>query len=441
MPNQRGDQARRTVTVILLGSLLPVTWGQGPVVFGQARVSLDNLSKSGSETTGVASLDGRQIVAGFVDFRTDGTIKNAFSVTSNGGLNWSHLLVRPPPAYQDTLEADPMTAYDARTNTLFVGGISRAKCIYVAKKLPGQDAFGTSFVARIATSPDKGWMVAGPRFGMPDTTRLYITYNEGIIWSDNLGATWTAPLSLGTGYGFLPRLGPRGELYLTYWDGYWGIKFTKSLDGGQTWTPVTQPATRMTSWGVENYGIPGTFRNFTNNAMAVDPVSGKIVIMWVDQTNIVNGQKNLDIFMVRSSDGGTSWTGEERLPFRPLNQVSDTIFPWVEFTRDGRLHLFAMDTSYNPGQTDGSAHGFWDQTYFYSDDFAATWSPPYRLTAASWDSLFDGTGGYKFLGDYQGMAVSENSVWPVYPDTHSGQAEVYVNRILNKKPMTAPPGP
>lgn len=410
---------------------------QDPIIGAPVRVSVDNQCNSASETTGAATTDGLEILAGFVDFRPDGTFKNSFAVTSNGGQTWSHIVLRPPFAYQATVEADPMTAFDPRTNTLFAGGISAAKCIYVAKKTPGQNSFGPSLIARIASWPDKGWMAAGPRPGLPDTTRLYITYNEGIIWSDDMGITWVPPLSLGQGYGFLPRVGPDGVLYLTYWDGYWGIKFTKSLDGGQTWSAPVQPATRLVSWGVENYGIPGLFRDFTSNAMAINPINGEVVIMWFDQTNIVNGQKNLDLYMVRSSDGGASWTDGERLPFRPLNQVSDMIFPWIEFTKDGRLHLFAMDTSYNLGQTDGATHGWWDQVYCYSDDSGVTWSQRFRLTPVSWDSYYDGT-GYKFLGDYQGMAVAGKSVFPVYPDTHTGSAEAYVNRIYDpvERPTT-----
>ncbi|MBX3095506.1 MAG: exo-alpha-sialidase [Fimbriimonadaceae bacterium] len=415
-----------------------VVVAQEPNIGPQYRVSLDVLSKSASETTGAATADGSEILAGFVDFRTDGTITNSFGVSSDGGQTWQHRVVRAPAGFQDSLEADPMTAYDPRTNTLFAGGISRAKCIYVAQKLPGLNAFGPSRVAVTSAWPDKGWMAAGPRPGMPDTTRLYVTYNEGIIWSDDLGVTWSPPLSLGVGYGFLPRVGPDGVLFLTYWDGFWGIKFTKSMDGGQTWTTPIQPATRMVSWGVENYGIPGNFRNVTNNAMAVNPATGEIVILYVDQTNIVNGQKNLDLYSVRSSDAGETWTNSQRLPFRTLNQVSDMIFPWIEFTKDGRLHLFAMDTAPTPGQADGGSEGFWDQTYYYSDDAGISWSAMNRLTPTSWRSSLHNTGNAKFLGDYQGMAISDKTVYPVYPDTIVGKADAYVNPIFNpiERPTT-----
>lgn len=425
----------RRLAITLAVVLASLASTQDPIVSTQTRVSLDALCKSGSETTGAASADGAEVLAGFVDFRTDGTIKNAFAVTSNGGQTWSHLLVRPPVAYQDNLEADPMTAYDPRTNTLFAGGISRAKCIYVAKKVPGQNAFGPSMVARVSSWPDKALMAAGPRPGQPDTTRLYVTYNEGVIWSDDLGTTWTPPISLGLGAGFLPRVAADGTLYVTYWDGYWGIMFTKSTDGGATWSPAQEVATRMVSWGVVNHGIPGTFRNVTNNAMAVDPVTGDIVIVYFDATNVVDGQENLDLYLVRSSDGGDTWTDAERLPFRPMGQVSDMVFPWIEFSKEGRLHLFAMDTSYNPGQTDGVQHGLWDQVYVYSDDAGVTWSQKFRLTPSSWDSFYENT-GVPFLGDYQGMAASRHRVFPVYPDTRTLQAEVYTNTVYT--PIVCP---
>lgn len=417
----------RALLILALPCLAP---GQEPLIGGQIRVSLDPNCRSASETTAVASTSGMEIVAGFVDFRPGNAIRNGFALTSNGGQSWTHVELRAPIGLQDSLEADPMTAYDPRTNTLFAGGISRAKCLFVARKLPGQNAFSPSVAAYQSAWPDKGWMAAGPKHNQPDTTRLYLTFNEGIVWSDDLGKSWSPLTSLGVGYGFLPRVGPKGQLYLTYWDGYWGIMFRRSLDNGVTWSAPRQVATRLAAWGVVNYGIPGTFRNFTNNSMAIDPETGAIVIVYFDQTNVVAGQKNLDIYLVRSTDGGATWSDPTRLPFRPIAQVSDMIFPWVESTSDGRLHLTAMDTSFNLGQTDGNAHGLWDQTYYYSDDAGKTWSSRFRVTPTSWDSYFENSGA-NFLGDYGGMAVSAKSAYPLYPDTRLGSAEAMTNVIFN----------
>ena len=114
----------RHTTLLALVFLSAFAPAQDPILGGQARMSVDNLSNSGDETSAVASTDGSEILGGFNDYRTDGTIKASFGVTSNGGLNWAQVLVRPPAAFQTTVEGDPMSGYDPRTNTLFAGAIA-----------------------------------------------------------------------------------------------------------------------------------------------------------------------------------------------------------------------------------------------------------------------------------------------------------------------------
>lgn len=406
---------------------------QDPVVGPQLRMSVDNLSKCGNETSASASADGLEVIGGFNDYRTDGTIKSSFGVTSDGGATWAQVLVRPPAAQQSSVEGDPMACYDARTNTLFAGGMSFANNggIYIAKKTPGSNTFGAPVMARTFGGIDKGWMCAGPIPGNANTTRLYIAYNEGVIWSDNLGSSWTAPKSLGSGIGFLPRIGPNGELYVTYWDLSFGVMFRRSLDGGSTWSAPQTAATRLDQWGIANGRVPGNFRTPQLHTMAVNPVNGTISIVYFDTTNTVGANKNLDLYLVKSTNQGVNWSAPVRLPHRPLATVGDMIFPWVEYTREGRLNVLTFDSSYT-NQNDGIAHGFWDQIYTYSDDDGATWSNKFRLTPASFDSYNDGRGTtVSFLGDYSGLAYADQQVYPVYLDTTTAQAEVYTNKIYN----------
>lgn len=411
-----------------------LSFAQDPVVSAQVRMSPDALSNSGDETSAVATANGLDIIGGFNDYRTDGTIKASFGTSSDGGATWAHVLVRPPVANQTTVEGDPMAIYDERTNTVWAGAIAFGGNggIYLAKKNIGSNTYQASVMARVSGGADKEWGCASIIPGNPNSTRLYIVYNEGVIRSDNLGSTWTTPLSLGSGLGFLPRNGPNGELYVTYWDTSFGIKFRRSLDGGLTFSAAVNAATRLATWGVQNFAIPGNFRNPPIHTMAVNPVTGDIVIMWFDQTNTVGGQRNLDLYMTKSTNQGTTWSAATRLPFRPLSQVSDMIYPWIEFTKDGRLHLLTFDTQYTPNQIDGVSHGLWDQTYYYSDDEGTTWSSNFRLTPSSWDSFNDGrNAGVSFLGDYEGIGISDRYVYPVYPDTRTNQAEIYTNKIYN----------
>lgn len=420
-------------TFVALATSTQFASAQSPIVGPQQLISVDQASNSGNETSFAANASGKDLVGGFNDWRPDGTIKSSFSVSSDGGATWGTLIVRPPINFQTSVEGDPMACYDKRTNTLWAGAMSFGGNggIYIAKKTLGQNSFQPFVMARINGGVDKGWMAAGPKPGNPNSTRLYIAYNEGVIWSDDLGATFTNPNSFDFGLGFLPRVGPNGELYVTYWDDGFGVRFARSLDGGNTFTSV-QAAGRLDSWGTEspNGRVPGTYRIPPIQTMAVNPVDGSIVIMYFDTTNTIGSNVNLDLYMVKSTDKGTTWSNPARLPFRPLNVIGDMFFPWIEFTADGRLHLSAYDTSYHV-QNDGIDHGLIDEDYAYSDDEGATWAK-YRITPVSYDSFNDGRNSFtSFLGDYEGIAITDHKVFTAYPDTQSGHARIYSNAVYN----------
>ena len=69
-----------------------------------------------------------------------------------------------------------------------------------------------------------------------------------------------------------------------------------------------------------------------------------------------------------------------------------------------------------------------DTYYTYSADGGATWSE-FRLTPVSWSS-----NGSTFLGDYLGMAVAGNRVYPAYVDMSEGDQNVYTNVIVFPRP-------
>jgi hypothetical protein len=406
---------------------------QDPTVGAQSRMSVDNNSNSGDETSATSTVNGLEVIGGFNDYRTDGSIKASFGVSNDGGQSWAHVLVRPPVAFQTGVEGDPMAVYDRRTNTMWAGAVAFGGNggVYLAKKNAGANNFQPSVMARISGGADKAWMAAGPIPGNPDSTRLYIAYNEGLIWSDDLGQTFNAPRTLGNGLGFLPRVGPNGQLYITYWDTSTGVLFKRSLDGGNTFVTV-RAATRMDTWGTNspNGRVPGNYRIPPIHTMAVNPVNGTISIVYFDNTNTIGADRNLDLYLVKSTDQGTTWSTPARLPFRPLNVRGDMFFPWIEYTPEGRLHLVSFNSGYFD-QPDGGTHGFLDQDYALSDDDGVNWSR-FRLTPASFDSFFDGrNAGISFLGDYLGMGIGDRTVYPVYPDTHTGQAEVYTNAVFN----------
>ena len=273
---------------------------------------------------------------------------------------------------------------------------------------------------------DKGWMAAGPRPGEPDSTRLYIAYNAGIIWSDDLGDTWTAPAALGFGLGFLPRVGPEGELYVAYWNVGSGVRLKRSLNGGASFTTHTI-ATRMDVWDTqEGTRFPGTFRVPPLNYFDVDPNDGTLYAVYFDTTNIVNGQSNVDLYFTKSTDRGATWTTP--VVFNgDADPPGDQFFPWLEVDQCGPIHIVFLDSRHTV-QDDDVPNGMLDTYYTYSTDGGGKWTE-FRLTPASWSS-----NGSAFMGDYLGMAVAGNRVYPIFFFIDKGYKEFYTNVIVFPSP-------
>jgi hypothetical protein len=406
--------------VLALGSS---SFAVDPIIGPQVRIDVTGGPERANETTASASeLHPDRIVTGWNDYRDSPDIRSGFGVSFDGGQTWTDFLLRPPAGFQASVEGDPMVAHDDRTGTLWAGAISFTSGggIYVARMNPGDTSFMPSVMAEHGYV-DKGWMAAGPGPPISGGTRLYCAYNLGIIWSEDMGDTWTNPVSLGSGIAFLPRVGPNGEVYVAYWDLGSGVMLKRSLDGGQTFTTHTI-AVRMDVWGVqEGSRFPGTFRVPSMTYIDVDPNSGVLYAVYFDTTNWPGGQANVDMYFTKSINQGTTWStpvvinGDSDPP-------GDQFFPWIEVDQVGRVHVMYLDTR-NVAQNDNVSNGFFDAYYNYSDDGGLTWNE-YRLTPESWSSAGDG-----FLGDYSGMAVSQNKVYPVYIQMDDGDQRIYTNVI------------
>ncbi len=408
-----------------------------PTVGPQIQVNNDGTFTPQNETT-ASSTDfaPERVLMGWNDYQI-GSSKTGVGLSTDGGQNWTTQLLRPPPPFRTSTEGDPMTAFDNRNGRMWAGAIAFDfnGGLFVSRVEPGATSFEPVVMAALnSNSPsgfiDKCWMAAGPDAldpSNPDKTWLYIAYNDGLIRSSDLGETWTNPVSLGGGLGFLPRVGPNGELYVLYWDGGFGIRLRRSFNNGATIQGPFTVANRMDSWAFETDRVPGDFRVVPLAHLAVDPNGGTLYVVYFDTTNIIGGNRNLDLYFTKSTDQGASWTVPVTINQNETSPPSDSFFPWIECDQNGRLHMVFHDTRDAGPQSDSASPGRMDAYYSTSDDAGATWTDT-RLSTSTFSSGDDGFGD-GFMGDYHGMAVGGNFVYPSYVSTQEFNADVFTNVI------------
>ena len=111
---------------------------------------------------------------------------------------------------------------------------------------------------------------------------------------------------------------PFGNLHIVWDDnkaGNYEIYYKKSSDRGATWT-----ASRRLTWASGDSAFP---------AIAVDS-SGQVHVVWYDGC-----VGNYEIFYKNSSDGGISWSKNQRLTWTPAG----SFFPELAVDSSDNLHL------------------------------------------------------------------------------------------------------
>jgi len=151
--------------------------------------------------------------------------------------------------------------------------------------------------------------------------------------------------------GAVPAVGPNGEVYVA-WAGAEKIFFTQSTDKGKTWPEQNLVvADQPGGWDFDVPGIsrcnglPITCCDTSDNSST----HGNIYINWTDQRNGIN---NTDVWMIKSTNGGNSWTAPKR-----VNQdttATHQFFTWMTIDQtNGNLFLIYYDRrNYSDDMTD-----------------------------------------------------------------------------------------
>lgn len=150
--------------------------------------------------------------------------------------------------------------------------------------------------------------------------------------------------------GAVPAIGPNGEVYVS-WAGPAGLVFDKSIDGGDSWLEEDIMIDALkTGWTFE---VPGIYRCNGLPITVCDISGGKhhgtIYVNWADQRN---GPDDTDIWLSKSTDGGTSWSDPIRV--NDDQGTAHQFFTWMTIDQStGYLYVVFYDRrAYEDENTD-----------------------------------------------------------------------------------------
>jgi hypothetical protein len=397
-------------------------------------VMISNTNSPEEVTIRINPKNTNQIVAG-------ANLNNVFR-SSNAGLTWLQAIMT------DTLSGvwgDPIVFNDT-TGNFFYSHLSNPPTsgswvdrIVFQKSLDGGITWSTP-----GTYTGKNGFKVQDKEGIivnKNTNEIYVTWTQFDAYgttnpldssvilfskSTDVGLTWSTPTRISkeagncvdsdsTMEGAIPMIGPAGEIYVV-WTGPNGFVFNKSLDDGLTWLSHETNITSMP--GGWDYNIAGLQRcNGLPQAicdLTGGPNNGTIYINWTDQRN---GSTDTDVWLIKSTDGGTTWSS----PIRVNDDApgKQQFLTWMDVDKtNGNIYCVFYDRrnfSAGSSQTD---------VYAARSVDGGTTFTNYKINSTSFNPSPS-----VFFGDYIGISAVNNIVRPIWMEYTGSTLSVWTAMI------------
>lgn len=411
---------------------------------------------------------GSTVVVGYnssVQFASLGTNFNSFTgfaFSTNGGTSFTDAgFLAPPTGF--VLMGDPAVAVDRLGNFYFASlGVTDSQTLAGSRVLVARSTsinpsvtFGTPAVIPGVLNNGSSFqdkeLIAVDTSGGPFDGRVYVAWSEfASIFSSSAqvlvtSSTSTSPLTFAATtalspadvlhHGAMPAVGPNGEVYVAWTRfpaGNAEIHVVKSTNGGAnfvnpdaadpnpTKTAVTFPATagEMTSGGI-NIRTRSFPYIAIDNSSAAHPTRGYVYIVF--QANPGQGADRSDIFFIRSTDGGVTWSAPRCINKAPAAQINpdstlnDNWQPSISVSpATGQITVTFYDRRddaantkialYRAVSTDGGMTWFNSQASSVSFTPSTGYDPPIQPD---------------YMGDYNGSFADANNVYMSWGDTRN----------------------
>ena len=270
-------------------------------------------------------------------------------------------------------------------------------------------------------------------------------------YSTNFGQTWSSSKNLSGSLnpgshaqGVNIQTGPNGEVYAAFviYDNWPNtedaIGFSKSTDGGVTWT--SSRVYSAASFGIRGYlSSKDDIRVSSFPSMTVDRSGGEyngyIYITW-PQIDVSPAGSDPDIVLIKSTNGGSTWSSPVRVNDDALNNGKDQYYPWCTVDQStGQLSLVFYDSRDVPNS---QAEVFMATSSDGGTSFENFKVSDQPHTPSPISGLADG-----YAGDYIGIAALNNTAYPYWADNRTGNYQGWMSIVTFGPPcpVEAPSNP
>lgn len=377
------------------------------------RLTTPNTGPANEVMVAMDATNPKHLLAASKDYGTDNRncVTISVSASADGGRTWSDGYLRPRTgaggaAPSDRCESDPVAAFDGRGNG-FVFSLELNEGIHTYRTSDLGKTWkevGMAFHGR----NDKNWETTDYRtHRLWSITRQTCDGGQAVTYSDDAGETWQGPFCF-KGLDFAQiDVAPDGTLH-AIGERANQILFSQSPDG-RNWTPARPIAT-------ERDTVAHRYRTPVTVDMAVALGTGAVYAVWHDAI-----EDHQEVFFMASFDGGRTWGKPVRVNDDAGIRPSDQFLPAVAASPLGDAHVVFFDSRNDPT---GDGH-LLDVYYAHSPD-GRTFDKNLRLTPNSFlpylskhqQQLF-------FVGDYIGVAASNQEAVAAFPVTYNGRAEIH----------------
>ena len=372
-----------------------------------------------------------------------GTVMNDYYYSVDGGKTWKSRSIKSKYG----VNGDPCMLIDT-LGRYFYFHLSNIKGEHLvggmvsqySKKIKGR-RWKSGHTEANGKYHDKEWVSLNPR-----TNHIYMCWTQfdayaskrdtdksNIMFSKTEdGHTWSKPVNISgisgncldddrTAEGAVPAVGPDGEIYVA-WARNDSLWFNKSMDDGKSWKAQESFIMEQhEGWVLE---IPGIFRcnglPITACDLSSSKYNGTIYVNWADQKN---GEDDTDVWLMKSTDGGESWS--DRIRVNNDAAGKHQFLPWMTID-----------------QSNGYVYCVFYDRREHSNNNTDVYLAVSKDGGDTFENIKISESPFKpnpkiFFGDYTNISVHQGVIRPIWTRLHQSKISVYTALIeqseLDKK--------